>query len=184
MNKLYEMLSLSIPFDNYPVAPYGSMFWVKSRAMKPLFRHKWINDDFPEEPIEADGTILHAIERIIPLVIQESGYYVSYVGDYDAIAASHTQAYYAMREIVHEEYLQAKRFRLSDILSVLKRNNAILVKRLKSKVFYYSLFNTLTLNRLGFLKHRLKGLKFKLNIIKHYDKKPISVPAHNTYNKS
>ena len=71
---LYKTLNLTIPFDNHPMAPYGSMFWIRKDAIKPLFRKKWEYKDFPDEPLPTDGTISHAIERIYPSVAQEAGY--------------------------------------------------------------------------------------------------------------
>ena len=47
-----------------PVAPLGTMFWFRARAMEKLFAREWAYEDFPAEPTgENDGNILHAIER-------------------------------------------------------------------------------------------------------------------------
>ncbi len=74
LKKLYDMLDLTVPFDNSPNAPFGSMFWIRKEAIKPLFRKDWKYEDFPEEPLPDDGTISHAIERIYPAVAQEAGF--------------------------------------------------------------------------------------------------------------
>ena len=79
MLQLIEDLHLNVPFDDYPVAPYGDFFWVRSAAIKPLFNKNWTYDDLPEEPITVDGTILQALEKIIPLCVQSSGYYTSWI---------------------------------------------------------------------------------------------------------
>ncbi len=71
---LYETLNLSVPFDDSPNAPFGSMFWIRKEAIKPLFRKDWKYEDFPEEPLPNDGTISHAIERIYPAIAQEAGF--------------------------------------------------------------------------------------------------------------
>ena len=76
---LFNKLNLQIPFDYYPIIPYGSMFWIKGNAIKPLFRHHWEYKDFPEEPLKTDGTISHAIERIYSFVAQEAGYFTGLV---------------------------------------------------------------------------------------------------------
>jgi lipopolysaccharide biosynthesis protein len=31
-------------------------------------------DDYPEEPVPIDGTILHALERLLPFVANHAGY--------------------------------------------------------------------------------------------------------------
>lgn len=59
------------PFFNFPV---GTMFWARSAAVAPLFRLGLGWDDYPEEPAQIDGTILHALERILPFVAQHEGY--------------------------------------------------------------------------------------------------------------
>ncbi len=76
---LYKELNLNIPFDKHPVAPFGSMFWIRKDAIKPLFRKKWEYKDFPNEPLPDDGTISHAIERIYPSIAQEAGYMTGWI---------------------------------------------------------------------------------------------------------
>lgn len=48
-----------------PIAPLGTMFWFRPRAMKLLFDRDWEYEDFPPEPNAIDGTLLHAIEKNI-----------------------------------------------------------------------------------------------------------------------
>lgn len=52
----------------------GTVFWCKVDALKKLFLKEWVYEDFPDEPLPADGTISHAIERILPYVAQDAGY--------------------------------------------------------------------------------------------------------------
>lgn len=47
--------------------------------MKKLFAFNWNYTDFPEEPNQIDGTLLHAVERIYPYVVQDAGFYPAYV---------------------------------------------------------------------------------------------------------
>jgi len=54
--------------------PAGTMFWARTAALKPLFDVKLEWEDYPTEPVTSDGTILHAIERLLPLVAQHAGY--------------------------------------------------------------------------------------------------------------
>lgn len=52
---------------DFPIFPVGTMFWARPRVVEPLANAiDWIYDKMPAEPLEDDGTILHAIERIIP----------------------------------------------------------------------------------------------------------------------
>ena len=56
---------------NFPV---GTMFWAKKGALSPLLNLgiKW--NEYPEEPIGYDGTLLHAIERLLPLICENQGF--------------------------------------------------------------------------------------------------------------
>ncbi len=72
-------LHVNMDYTKYPIAPYGTMFWFRTNALKQLFDIQFAYDDFPKEPIKTDGTILHTIERIYPFVAQENGYYSAWV---------------------------------------------------------------------------------------------------------
>ena len=54
--------------------PIGTMFWARQGALMPLYALGLQWDDYPSEPIGLDGTLLHAIERMIPLVSHQQGY--------------------------------------------------------------------------------------------------------------
>ncbi len=72
--KLYEKLNLksqiSSSYDS--IAPLGTMFWFRKGTLSHLFDKDWKYDDFPKEPNEFDGTLLHAIERIYTFVAQDN----------------------------------------------------------------------------------------------------------------
>jgi lipopolysaccharide biosynthesis protein len=48
--------------------PQGSMFWARTSSISSFLTLSLSYDDFPEEPIASDGTIAHALERLILLV--------------------------------------------------------------------------------------------------------------------
>ena len=56
---------------NFPV---GTMFWARPQALKPLFDLQLWWQDYPEEPVPRDGTMLHALERLLPFVARSTGY--------------------------------------------------------------------------------------------------------------
>jgi len=74
--KLAENLNLSVDISKefHPFA-LSTSFWCKTEALKPLLDYKFKIKDFPEEPMELDGTFSHALERILIYVAQEMGYY-------------------------------------------------------------------------------------------------------------
>lgn len=67
--KLVRRIGLEIPgmtsVEQF-IFPVGSMFLARYDAIKNFF--VLTNDDFPPEPVPYDGTILHAIERVLPFV--------------------------------------------------------------------------------------------------------------------
>lgn len=52
----------------------GTTFWCRKSALLPLLMRKWSYSDFEPEPMPLDNTISHAIERILPFVVQSQGY--------------------------------------------------------------------------------------------------------------
>ena len=50
---------------NFPV---GTMFWARTGTLKPLLDLNLQWDDYPEEPIPIDGSMLHALERIFGIL--------------------------------------------------------------------------------------------------------------------
>lgn len=55
------------------VFPMGTMFWANASALKKIFDLKMQWTDYPDEPLPIDGTILHAIERLFPFIVEASG---------------------------------------------------------------------------------------------------------------
>uniref|UniRef100_UPI001FCC3923 rhamnan synthesis F family protein n=1 Tax=Methylobacterium sp. B34 TaxID=95563 RepID=UPI001FCC3923 len=61
-------------FDEYLDYPVGGMFWARVDALRPLLTTGLTLADFPEEHGQTDGTLAHAVERVIPLVCRAQGY--------------------------------------------------------------------------------------------------------------
>lgn len=96
---LASRLGLKVPIDQgTPIAPYGGMFWFRPKALRKLFAEKFTYEDFEPEPIPVDGTLAHALERIIVYVAQDAGYYSMAVS-----AAKHIEYAYAMLEFKANE---------------------------------------------------------------------------------
>ena len=49
------------------IFPVGTMFWARTSALIPLLDLKLDWDDYPEEPLPYDGSMLHALERLFGL---------------------------------------------------------------------------------------------------------------------
>jgi hypothetical protein len=67
-------LGLALPLPPFFDFPVGTMFWARTAALKPLFDLELGWDDYPAEPVPYDGTVLHAIERLLPFVARHAGY--------------------------------------------------------------------------------------------------------------
>ena len=71
---LAERMGIEVPLPPFFDFPIGTMFWARTRALQPLFELELDWHDYPEEPVPIDGTILHALERLLPFAAQRAGY--------------------------------------------------------------------------------------------------------------
>lgn len=73
--KLIRRIGLDIPgltAVSQFIFPVGSMFLARYEAIRNLF--SLTGDDFPPEPVPYDGTVLHAIERVLPFVCSANNF--------------------------------------------------------------------------------------------------------------
>lgn len=75
--------------EKQPVAPLGTIFWLRPKAFQYFYESDLGYEDFPAEPTgEIDGNIMHAIERLYPYGAQQAGYYSAWVQN-DVYAKMH-----------------------------------------------------------------------------------------------
>lgn len=67
-------LGLEIDPHAYLDFPAGAMFWARVAALRPLLELQLRTRDFPPETGQSDGTVQHAIERLLTQVAQAQGY--------------------------------------------------------------------------------------------------------------
>ncbi|MCD7724851.1 MAG: rhamnan synthesis F family protein [Clostridiales bacterium] len=73
--QLADKLHLKADIDlDKPVFTLGTIFWARTEALRKLFEQQWKYEDFQDEPLPRDGTLSHAIERILGFVAQDAGY--------------------------------------------------------------------------------------------------------------
>ncbi|RYH41411.1 MAG: hypothetical protein EON54_18055, partial [Alcaligenaceae bacterium] len=66
VQRLCDEMRLQVELDACtPIAPFGSMFWFRPKALHKLFARAWRWTDFDDEPYPLDGGLGHAIERLI-----------------------------------------------------------------------------------------------------------------------
>ena len=78
--KLANTLNLDckIEKENSPMA-LGTVFWARVDALRKILEYEWKYEDFDPEPLAYDGTLSHAIERIIEYVAKDAGYECKWV---------------------------------------------------------------------------------------------------------
>ncbi len=63
--RLYTALFGRLPDEECPDYPAGSFFWARTKTLEPLLDLDLAVEDFDEEEGQVDGTIAHALERIL-----------------------------------------------------------------------------------------------------------------------
>lgn len=73
--ELAEKIGLKCNLDpsKKPIS-LGTVFWAKVDAVRKLLEREWRYEDFLPEPLPLDGTLSHAIERILPFAAQDAGF--------------------------------------------------------------------------------------------------------------
>jgi len=72
---LAERLDVNGAVPSQPEFPVGTMFWARPLALKQLFdAASVLIHELPSEPLRYDGTMLHAIERLLPSICISAGY--------------------------------------------------------------------------------------------------------------
>jgi glycosyltransferase involved in cell wall biosynthesis len=72
--ELAARMGWSGPLPDYFDFPLGTMFWARKEALAPLLNLRLGWNDYPEEPLPYDGTILHALERLTPFACRLAGF--------------------------------------------------------------------------------------------------------------
>ena len=67
-------LGLSPDLPEHFVFPVGMMFWARVEALRPFFELSLDWSDYPAEPLPYDGSMLHAMERLLPFVVEKQGF--------------------------------------------------------------------------------------------------------------
>ncbi|MBQ4106918.1 MAG: rhamnan synthesis protein F [Lentisphaeria bacterium] len=110
--ELAQMLGLhALPdFFREPIAPFGSFFWFRPAAYKTMLGYPWKYEDFPEEPVDEDGTIMHALERLRPYAVQHDGFYSAWLLSDDYARDELENYHFMLRELILAVDIDTMRF--------------------------------------------------------------------------
>lgn len=108
-----QLLSrMHIPFENHMLFyPVGSFFWAKTEAIRPLFDLNLSYQDFDEEKGQIDGTLAHALERVIACVVRNQGMNM-YIFDPETSTYSVNKSYKCFKQ-----YFKYNATNLADLLN-------------------------------------------------------------------
>jgi|GEM_PF-243285 len=100
---LKDLFGVKRPLDPHVMAPYGGMFWARTKALATLFSHKWRLEDFPAEPFRPDdnSALPYCLERLFPILAQDDGFYTAFVAP-DIYARSYVSDLYVFARGVKE----------------------------------------------------------------------------------
>lgn len=73
-SRLVRQMGFEATLPPYIDFPVGSMFWARVAALRPLTKLRLAWEDYPDEPVPNDGSLLHALERLVPFVVAKAGY--------------------------------------------------------------------------------------------------------------
>lgn len=153
--KLLQDLNITVPLDpkKPPVAPYGSIFWFRPNALRPLFEKEWTYENFVSEPMPNDGTISHAIERAHGYIAQGQGYYTTII----MTPVYAEQEVTRMTEIAHSYVDLTKRY-VGSGKPMLSTATAQMERLLTNAKMGTALANTKKLSHRGPLKQFVRGI--------------------------
>ena len=98
--EIARKLGLKVQLDDHtPIAAYGTMFWFRPKALRPLFERKWKHEEFNAEPNHVDGGLAHVLERLICYVAQDCRYLTYQVMCPDQAAYNYAWLEYKYAEV-------------------------------------------------------------------------------------
>lgn len=131
---LADKLGIHAKFSpDIPCFAFNNVFWCRTKALKPLYDHKFTYEELPEGPIPLDGTINHAIERIYPYAAQSEGYYSGIVMNNDYASLQNTNLYFYLSKMLDQ--VRAK-YEITDFDSIVQQEILSYCKG-KQNIFIY-----------------------------------------------
>jgi rhamnosyltransferase len=100
---LKNKLKLNIDLDEEVIAPFGTIFWFRTKSFRTINSYNWTDKDFSEENDNGnskyDGKEMHSIERLYGILAQHDGYYTAWVSPDKYANIYMDDMYYKLREL-------------------------------------------------------------------------------------
>ncbi len=77
--KIFELLNSHIPEETSWSLCVNNIFWYRPKSLATLLHSNIMLSDFPAEPFPNDGSIAHGLERALPYIVQDEGYFYNFV---------------------------------------------------------------------------------------------------------
>lgn len=161
---LRDWYHISVPFDEEPVASYGGCYWVRGKAYKTLLSREWKYEEFPQEPISKDGTVLHALERLNPMFVQHDGFYPAWMMPQTLMSVYFDNIYYYYRFFMQTD---SAPMLLPEFSQTTQKDVHNLLK-LKARYLKYQVLKWLTLGHSKKFNERLLELQTRITQVKRY----------------
>ncbi|MCM1143813.1 MAG: rhamnan synthesis F family protein [Lachnoclostridium sp.] len=101
--ELAERLALNVLLEaEKPPISLGGAFWCRTDSIRKILNFEFKYEDFVKEPMPVDGTFNHALERILPYVAQDAGFYTGTIMNPEYAAEDITNKQYIIRSILRE----------------------------------------------------------------------------------
>ena len=98
--RVAEELGIAVPIDNVsPLAPFGSMYAARPRALRILAARDWRYEEFGGKDAYKDGGLAHVLERMPSYAAAEDGFHTRTILTAEYAALSHTSLEFKVDEM-------------------------------------------------------------------------------------
>lgn len=129
MKYLAQRLQLQVSIDDQkPLFAFSTCFWCRRKALEKLYQCQFDISEFDLNPFPSDGALSHAIERILPFVAQDAGFYTASI-ETEKFAALELVYYFdRMKEIKkYQDMFNRVSIEIYSILGFISRHKKIYI---------------------------------------------------------
>lgn len=95
-----KKLGITTAFDDAtPIAPYGTMFWFRPKAVRKIASYPFKWSDFNSEPDHTDGGLAHVLERLLGYCVMSEGFHLRSVINRESVGINYTKLEYKLQKL-------------------------------------------------------------------------------------